>query len=259
MLKDLSRRDFLISSAAGAASFGLGGLPSASAASLLPTLSEVFAGSPGTMTIANYARYVMDRSRVNASRAEHQVYADSIREHDRLVMGGPLLGDDGRPRGLLLVYQVTSKQQAEALAQNDPFVQQGAIATYSLDEWNVRERNMDLLAAALVPEEQRAPGAPDAHAARLYVNYVKYVSDTARIERVKAAHQSYAQAIKANGRLVMAGPFADGSGAMFIYRAQSRDEAMALLQKDPHRAEGVYESTTVSEWRLFGLNAGLIP
>jgi uncharacterized protein YciI len=118
---------------------------------------------------------------------------------------------------------------------------------------------MALLASALVPEERRASGASDPHAARLHVNYVKYVSDTARVERVRAAHQSYTQAIKANGGLVMAGAFADGSGATLIYRAQSKEEAMTLLEKDPYHAEGVYESTTVSEWRLFGLNAELIP
>ncbi len=221
------------------------------------------------MTIVNYATYVTDRGRVNASRAEHQVYADALREHDRLVMGGPLLGDDGRPSGVLLVYQVASKQQAETLAHSDPFVQQGAIANYRLAEWNVLDRNIELLAAALVPEDGRAspkephasgttPVAADAQVARLYVSYVKYVADSARVERVRAAHQSYAQAIKANGGLIMAGAFADDSGAMFIYRAHSKDEAMALAEKDPYHIEGAFESSALSEWRLFGLNAGLI-
>jgi uncharacterized protein YciI len=267
--QDLSRRHFLVSAAAGAGSLALAGMPSAAAASPLPTLTEVFAGDSGSMTIVNYATYVTDRGRVDASRAEHQVYADALREHDRLVMGGPLLGDDGRPCGVLLVYEVASKQQAETLAQSDPFVLQGAIANYRLAEWNVLDTNIELLTAALVPEDRRAaskeprasgatPVASDAHAARLYVSYVKYVSDPARVERVRADHQSYAQAIKANGGLIMAGPFADDSGAMFIYRARSKDDAMALVQKDPYHAEGVFESYALSEWRLFGLNAGLI-
>lgn len=261
MSHDPSRRYFLVSAATGAASLALAGMPSATAASPLPTLPEVLAGNSGSMTIVNYATYVADRGRVDASRAEHQAYADALREHDRLAMGGPLLGDDGRPRGVLLVYQVASKQQAETLAQSDPFVQQGAIANYRLAEWNVLDRNIELLAAALVPEDRRSPPKEpraDQHDARLYVSYVKYVSDPARVERVKAAHQSYAQAIKASGGLIMAGPFADDSGAMFIYRARSKDEAMALLQKDPYHAEGAFESYALSEWRLFGLNAELM-
>jgi uncharacterized protein YciI len=62
------------------------------------------------MTIVYYVTHVTDRGRVDASRAEHQVYADALHEHDRLVMGGPLLGDDGRPSGVPLVYEVASKQ-----------------------------------------------------------------------------------------------------------------------------------------------------
>ena len=40
------------------------------------------------MKVVNYARYVQDRHRVDASRGEHQASADALREHDRLVMGG---------------------------------------------------------------------------------------------------------------------------------------------------------------------------
>jgi uncharacterized protein YciI len=221
------------------------------------------------MKIVNYAMYVQDRGRVNASRAEHQAYADALREHERLVMGGPLLDDDGSPRGVLLVYEVASKQQAETLAQRDPFVLQGAIADYRLAEWTVLDSNVELLAASLVPPDRRVPpkaphasGAtsvePAADAARTYVNYAKYASDLSHVERVRPAHQSYARTIKAKGELIMSGPFADGSGALFIYRAQSKDEAMALVLEDPYHAEGVFETYALSEWRLFGLNAGLI-
>lgn len=235
----------------------------------LPTLSEVIAGRPGSMKVVNYATYVQDRRRVDASRAEHQAYADTLREHDRLVMGGPLLGDDGRPHGVLLVYEVASKEEAETLAQRDPFVLNSAIADYRLSEWTVRSSNVESLAAALVATDQRialkeprasgvVPLDSGVHPARTYVNYAKYVSDGARIERLGPAHQSYARTITANGELIMAGPFADDSGALFIYRAQSKDEALALVRKDPYHTEGVFETCALSEWRLFGLNASLI-
>ncbi len=244
-------------------------MPSAMAASSLPTLSEVFSGDPGPMKFVNYAMYVQDRDKVNASRAEHQAYADALREHDRLVTGGPLLDDDGRPRGVLLVYDVASEQQAETLAQEDPFALKGAIADYRLAEWSVLDSNVELLAAALVPADRRValkaprasgatPVEPDAHAARTYVNYATYVSDRSHVERVRAAHQSYARTIKANGALIMAGPFADGSGELSIYRARSKDEAMALVLEDPYHAQGVFDTYALSQWRMFGLNAGLI-
>ena len=221
------------------------------------------------MKVVNYATYVQDQGRVDAARAEHQVYADALREHDRLVIGGPLLDDNGRSRGVLLVYEVASKQQAETLVQSDPFVLHGAFADYRLSEWTVLNSNVELLAASLVPANRRLPlkephatGTTPvdlgAHAARTYVNYARYVADRSRVERVRHAHRSHARTMEADGKLIMAGPFADDSGALFIYRAQSKDEAMALVLEDPYHAEGVFETYVLSEWREFGFNAGLI-
>lgn len=223
------------------------------------------------MKVVNYATYVHDQTRVNASRAEHVAYADTLRENNRLVMGGPLLGDDGQARGVLLVYQVASTQQAETLAQRDPFVLQDAIADYRLSEWAVLSRNIDVksLATKLVKADRQAPskspgrsGAtpaePETPAMRLYVNYVKYVSDHSRVLRVRPAHRSYTQSIRAQGSLIIAGPFADDSGALLIYQAPSKDEAMALISADPYQTEGVYETYALSEWRLFGLNTELV-
>lgn len=146
------------------------------------------------MKIVNYATYVQDKDRVNASRAEHVAYADALRKHDRLVMGGPLLDDAGHARGVLLIYQVASKQEAETLVQSDPFVRQGAIADYRLAEWAVLSRNVDVesLATKLVTADRHAPSresrasgaapfGPEARSTRLYVNYAKYVSDHSRI------------------------------------------------------------------------------
>jgi uncharacterized protein YciI len=129
-----SRRRFLVSAAAGVASLALADVPLALAtsspsrdaaeqgpASALPTLSDVLSGKPGSMKVVNYATYVQDRKRVDTSRPEHQAYADALREHDRLVTGGPLLDDYERPSGVLLVYQVGSRAEAETLARSDPF------------------------------------------------------------------------------------------------------------------------------------------
>lgn len=267
MLRDPSRRRFLVSTAA---SLALVDLPAALAASAPSGGLAVPAPASSLSTlVVNYATYVPDRGRVDASRAEHQAYADALREGGRLAMGGPLLGDDGRPAGVLLVYAVASRQQAETLAQEDPFVLEGAIADRRLAEWSVTDGNAELLAASLVPadrrvspEASRASGAAsldrDAQPARTYVNYARFVPDRSRVERARPAHQSYARRIEADGQLIMAGPFADGSGALVVYRARSKDEAMMLVLQDPYHAEGVFETTALSEWRVFGLNAGLI-
>ena len=239
-----SRRRFLASAATGAASLALGGPPLAFAAERLK--------------IVNYATYVPDRNKVNASRAEHQVYADALRENGHLVTGGPILGADGRPSGLLLVYSAASPQEAENFALRDPFVRQGAIDRYRLDEWIDVDSDVDLLAASLVAPERRATGGATAAAVRTYVSHARFAADRSRIGLAGPAHRAYAQGLKAAGQLLMAGHFAGDTGALFIYRAQSKEEAQALLQKDPYYAHGLIESYELSEWRMFGLNASLL-
>ncbi|HEY1152042.1 MAG TPA: YciI family protein [Pseudoduganella sp.] len=248
MSRTLSRRRFIATTAAGAASLALGGMPLTLAA--------------GRLKVVNYATYVTDRNKVNASRAEHQVYADALRENGHLLTGGPLLGDDGRPSGVLLVYSAASPQEAESLVLRDPFVQQGAIERYRLDEWIDVDSDADLLAASLVPPDHRATARPTAGAAgdarRTYVGYAKFGADRSRIGVAGPSHRAYAQALKASGQLLMAGRFTGDSGALFIYRARSKEDALALLQKDPYYAQELIESYELSEWRMFGLNASLL-
>ena len=244
MSHNQSRRSFLEMAAAGAASLALGGVPSARAA--------------GRLMFVNFATYVEDRNKVNASRAEHQVYADALRENGHLVTGGPILGDDGRPSGVLLIYSAASRQEAENFVQRDPFVLQGAIESYRLDEWTDVDSNAELLAASLVAPERRAPASAGTGAMRTYVSHVKFTSDRSRHERAGSVHREYEKGLKAGGQLLMAGPFANGSGAMFIYRAKSKHEATALLLKDPYLTEGVVGAHTLLEWRMFGLNQALL-
>ncbi|MEW9585764.1 acetyl-CoA C-acyltransferase [Paraburkholderia sp. DGU8] len=163
------------------------------------------------MKVVNYATYVQDGGRVDAARAEHQNYADALREHDRLAIGGPLIGENGQSRGVLLVYEVASKQQAETLVKSDPFVLHDAIADYRLDEWTVLDCNVELLTASLVAAEKRvapkeshaacaAAVDPDICPARTYVNYTRYVAGRSRVARVTQAHRSYARALLAISR-----------------------------------------------------------
>ncbi|MFM0632154.1 YciI family protein [Paraburkholderia xenovorans] len=273
------RRRFLVCAAAGVASLALADMVSAMEASLptpdiarrrspLSGLSDVLSGTQGSMKVVNYATYVQDGGRVGAARAEHQIYADALREHDRLAIGGPLVDDNGQSRGVLLVYEVASKQQAETLVRRDPFVVHGAIVDYRLDEWTVLNCNVELLTASLVAAENRV-ALKESHAraaavdsgicpARTYVNYTRYVADRSRVERATPAHRSYARTLKANGTLIIAGPFADDSGALLIYRARSKQDATALVLGDPYHAAGVVETYELWEWREFGLNVGLL-
>ncbi|MCS7032896.1 MAG: YciI family protein [Phycisphaerae bacterium] len=60
-------------------------------------------------------------------------------------------------------------------------------------------------------------------------------------------HREYSAELRRRGKIVMAGPFADGSGGLIILRAESLEEAKSLLEKDPAVVEGVF-TTELRPW-----------
>ena len=92
-----------------------------------------------------------------------------------------------------------------------------------------------------------------------FVNHVNYVSDALKVSSARPAHRQYADRLMANGKLVTAGPFSDGSGALLIYEADSYDEARDLFLKDPFAMEGAIQSYDIRPWTILGVNLALLP
>lgn len=62
------------------------------------------------------------------------------------------------------------------------------------------------------------------------------------------AHYAFLEALRREDRLELAGPFSDGSGGAYLFRARSLDEAQAIAETDPlfrHQCSNVH----VHEWR----------
>jgi uncharacterized protein len=91
-----------------------------------------------------------------------------------------------------------------------------------------------------------------------YVNYASYTLDVEAVARVRPAHRKYAEALAASGKLIMAGPFVDRPGGLFIYEATSRSEALAFMEQDPYAVEGVFTTCELSEWEIAGVNQDLL-
>jgi len=91
-----------------------------------------------------------------------------------------------------------------------------------------------------------------------FVNYVKYIGDQDKVAAFRSAHREYARRLINEGKLVLAGPLADGIGALFIYEAETRQEAEALLANDPFAKGGVLESYELSTWQLLGVDHDLL-
>lgn len=74
-------------------------------------------------------------------------------------------------------------------------------------------------------------------------------TDPERRMEVRPAHREYLAELKAAGKLITAGPFADQAGALLIYNVADEAELRDLLAKDPYTTADVYEITTLAEWQ----------
>ncbi|KAF7963731.1 hypothetical protein AWV80_06315 [Cupriavidus sp. UYMU48A] len=66
-----------------------------------------------------------------------------------------------------------------------------------------------------------------------FAAFVEYVSEPERLAQLRPAHRAYLQDLLQQGRLVVAGPFADGTGALFVYEVANESEASKLAANDP--------------------------
>ncbi|NUR97332.1 MAG: hypothetical protein HOV67_18990 [Kribbellaceae bacterium] len=75
------------------------------------------------------------------------------------------------------------------------------------------------------------------------------VSETDRRLEVRPAHREYLASLREAGKLVAAGPFTDGTGALLVYDVADESELRDILAKDPYTPAGVYEIATLAEWQ----------
>jgi uncharacterized protein len=90
------------------------------------------------------------------------------------------------------------------------------------------------------------------------VNYVTYAGSQVKIAALRPAHREYMTQLLAEGRLVAAGPFTDGSGALFIYETESLATAEAIVAADPYQVGGAFTSYRLSPWEVLKANPGLL-
>jgi uncharacterized protein YciI len=69
------------------------------------------------------------------ARQDHLKHLESL--GDRLVFGGPFLDENGGMVGSLMVIEADDQQQAEAFYAQDPFMQRGVFATYTIRPWKL--------------------------------------------------------------------------------------------------------------------------
>jgi uncharacterized protein YciI len=91
-----------------------------------------------------------------------------------------------------------------------------------------------------------------------YAASIEYSQDKALVEAHRPAHRAYLTSLLERGQLVASGPYADGSGALIIYEADTPDGAEGLLKSDPFHAAGVFLQWQMRPWKVVFSNPKLL-
>jgi len=64
-------------------------------------------------------------------------------------------------------------------------------------------------------------------------------------------HARFMDALFDAGKVILGGPFADGSGSMVILLAESVEAARAIFQDDPWARQDILIADQIKEWTIF--------
>lgn len=84
----------------------------------------------------------------------------------------------------------------------------------------------------------------------MFAVMLTYIDDKDTIAKVRPAHREHLKRQFDAGRLYHAGPYADDTGGMAIYTAESEEEVRSILAEDPFTTEGIITELEVKEWQL---------
>ena len=82
-----------------------------------------------------------------------------------------------------------------------------------------------------------------------YVLEYRYADLDARA-RVRPDHLAYVTSLHDQGKVVLAGPVGDGSGAMMVLSVGSLREAEEIVKADPYTAAGVGADHVLRPWNV---------
>jgi len=62
---------------------------------------------------------------------------------------------------------------------------------------------------------------------------------------VRPAHLAHLEPLAQAGRVLLAGPFTDGTGSLIVIEAESREAVWQIVARDPYVTEGVFNHVEV--------------
>ena len=87
---------------------------------------------------------------------------------------------------------------------------------------------------------------------------IEYAPSPEKIAEIRPVHRQYQTKLKETGKLAIAGPFTDDSGALMVYEADSKEEAENILRNDPFCVNGVFVSWVIRPWKTVMANVEVL-
>ena len=84
----------------------------------------------------------------------------------------------------------------------------------------------------------------------LFAALIEFTDNEELRLQTRPVHREYLRSLLDTGKLAMSGPWADDTGALIIYEAESMAEAESILDDDPYRSAGVISTATIKEWHV---------
>ncbi|MFD6953776.1 hypothetical protein A6A08_05225 [Nocardiopsis sp. TSRI0078] len=82
------------------------------------------------------------------------------------------------------------------------------------------------------------------------ITYTYAADSAAARDEHRPAHREYLDGLSGQGVNLCSGPFGpeEAPGALLLFRAGSKEEALALTEKDPFRLQGLVSEVAAREW-----------
>jgi uncharacterized protein YciI len=90
----------------------------------------------------------------------------------------------------------------------------------------------------------------------MYALELSFSDDPARLEG-RPAHRERLAALRDEGKLLAAGPYVDESGALLLYRVDTRAQAEAIVADDPYCSGPGVTVVSLKEWHPVTMAAEL--
>ncbi len=78
---------------------------------------------------------------------------------------------------------------------------------------------------------------------------IEYLQDKEKVAAIRPAHRKYLIGLYDAGKVAIAGPFGDDSGAIIVYEAESAAQAEGFLKNDPFCTNGIFVRWNLQPWK----------